>query len=557
MNPPKTKESIQIFYVRWSSENPMVCAQCGAPVEFLYNDGGRIVITLQGKIKLYTYYYTCTNRACSFAQPFTLPQEVVLPYKHFGLDVWWWVITSHVEFHDAPSAIAKRLKAYYDLDISPNTVKAIIETFLVANSEAADQETLRLIQASGKIILSLDGQRPNNGESGLWLFIDTITNRIVHMAYLKFAGWEVLAEIFRKIEQKYSVPIQAILSDHQQSIIKAVKEVLPQVPHQFCHYHFVKNLQRTINALDAHLHVTLSIAINDLYICHLPPAQAVCSYAGQELNLRTWLTPLVMDLSQLLLEKTRDFDIFAGFNLYEQLGQYIDLLDMFLEKAKPIERLTSLLERTSGSLKQLLARLAPLYTAVKTLIPLFNELRAILGGETAPKAEIRAQATQWRDRLQTLYIAEAGRAPDPKMKFKRITAEASLTEVLAEWIRLYSTHERGLFQYLEIQGLPRSNVALEQLFSLESHHFRVASGNAQVGNLVRVKGGELCIALQSYDPDRIKETLIKSDRITIKPGLEQFRQRHKIQAASWHRKQSKPLEIHQLVKKIEELLSKS
>ena len=279
----------------------MVWSQCGAPVEYLYNDGGRMVITLEGKIKLYTHYYTCTNEACTFSYPFTLPQEIVLPYKHYGLDVWRWVITSHVEFHDAYSAIVKRLKAYYELEISPNTVKAMIETFLVANSEEADQETFRLIQASGKIVLSLDGQRPNNGESGLWLFIDTITNRIVHMEYLKSASWEVLAKIFHKIEKKYGVSIQAVLSDHQQNIIKAVKEALPQVPHQFCHYHFVKNLHRAINALDAHLHVTLSMVINDLYICHLPQAQAVCSYAGQELNLRAWLTPLVMDLTRLLL----------------------------------------------------------------------------------------------------------------------------------------------------------------------------------------------------------------------------------------------------------------
>ena len=534
----------------------MVCSQCGAPVEYLYNDGGRMVITLVGKIKLFTHYYTCTNGACTFSQPFTLPQEIVLPYKHYGLDVWRWIITSHVEFHDDPGAIAKRLKAYHELDISPNTVKAVIETFLVANSEEADQETFRRVQASGKIFLSLDGQRPNNGESGLWLFIDTITNRIVHMAYLKSAGSELLAEIFHKIEKKYGVSIQAVLSDHQQNIIKSVKEALPQAAHQFCHYHFVKNLHRAINALDAHLHVTLSMVINDLYICHLPQAQAVCSYAGQELNLRAWLTPLVMDLTRLLLGKTRDFDIFAGFNLYEHLVQYVDLLDTLLGKAKPIERLSSLLNRTSTALKQLLARLTPLYNTVKVLIPLFNELRGILGGETAPKAEMRAQATQWRDKLRTLYIANSGSAPDPKVKFKRITAESSLAEVLAEWIRLYSTHERGLFQFLEVLGLPRSNVALEQLFSLETHHFRVASGNAQVGNLIRVKGGELCIALTTYDPDRITETLIKSDRLAIKPGLEQFRQRHKIQAASWHKKQAKAFEIHRLMKEIDELLSK-
>lgn len=555
MSTEKSKESIQLIYVRWSAEDLKVCSLCGAPIKYLYNDGGRTVITLQGKIKLFTCYYACTDKACKLSRPFTLPQEIVLPYKHYGLDVWHWVVTSYIEFHDAYNTIAKRLKAYYGLDISPNTVKAIIETFLVASSQEAAQETRQQVRESGRIYLALDGQRPNNSESGLWLFIDTLTDRILHMEYLKSANSEVLIEIFRKIEEKYGVLIEAVLSDHQLSIIKAVKEGLPDVPHQFCHYHFLKNLQRTVNALDSHLHLELSITINRLYINHLPASVAQHTIHGRQLNLQEWVAPIGRDLNRLLQERTRDFDIFAGFDLYEHLTQYVDLLETLLKIASPQKRLYGLIKRTISAIQEILFRQSPLYNKLQTLIPMFHQARGILGSNPAPKEQLRRQADRWQGGLRDLHKTTTGHDMAPNLKYQQITAKSPLGNIFAEWFRLYSTHERGLFQYLQKPGLPRSNVALEKIFSLEVSHFRMASGKAQVGNMVRVKGGEVCIVLQNYDPDLINQVLLKQDTQAMKSTLEQFRQRHQQQSASWHTKSSKDPEIYQLIKKTHKLLS--
>jgi len=542
-----THESIQLVYIRWNTEDSLVCSKCRSPVQYLYNDGGRFVITLLGKLKLYTCYYACTNKTCPFASPFTLPHDIVLPYKHYGLDVWYFTITSHIKFHDAYSAIADRLNEYFALDISPNTVKAIIETFLVASSQEADQETARQVRESGRIYLALDGQRPNNGESGLWLFIDTITNRIIHLEYLKSAPWNVLAKIIQTIEKKYGVPIEAVISDHQHSIIKAVKEALPGVPHQFCHYHFLKNLHRTLNALDSHLHVQLAGAINDLYICHLPQAVVSNTVQRQDLNLREWISPVVNDLFSLLQERTRDFDIFAGFNLYQHLTQYTELLEQFFQIVKRMKRLASLVERAITALKRALKEQTALYLKVKALLPLFHDCRAILGATTPSKEVVRSQATRWQNNLQQLYKTLTGREVAPDLKYQRISAETPLAAIIAEWTRLYSTHEAGLFHYLKRPGLPRGNVALEKMFSVELHHFRTASGKSQVGNLVRVKGGELCVVLQNYDPDVITHVLLAQDRKRVQAGRAQFRHRHKLQSTSWHTKKPKVPEIYQLI----------
>jgi len=555
MSTKNKKESLEILYVRWSDEEPKVCAECGSTIKYLYNDGGRTVITLNGKISLYTCYYSCSNKACMFSDPFTLPQEIVLPYKHFGLDVWHWVITSHVEFHDAYESIAKRLKSYYGLEIAPNTVKAIIETFLVASSQEADQETFQLVQESGRIHVALDGQRPNNSESGLWLFIDTITNRILHLEYLKTAKWEVLEAIFEKIETKYGVPIEAVVSDHQRSIIKAVKEFSPDIPHQFCHYHFIKNLHRTVNALDSHLHVKLSEAINKLYILNLQPLTKTLFIKDQELNRREWVAPIVNDLSQILRERTRDFDIFAGFNTHKKLTEYLEMLKELSQETRPIKLLNSPIEKTITSMKKALKAQAPLFQNLQVLLSLFHEAREILGRTPIPKSQMKIAAERWEYQLHELYQTLTGYSVPRNLKWQRITADTPLEEIVAEWIRLYSTHERGLFHFLKVANLPRSNVALEQMYSLETHHFRMASGRAQVGNMVRVKGGELCIVQQNYSPNLIDKVLLKHDRERVKVGIARFRERHRLQSTAWHTKKSTIPRIRQLIKETNELLT--
>jgi len=548
-----TKESTQLVYVRWSTEDPMACSKCGSPVRYLYNDGGRFVLTLLGKIKLYTCYYACTNEKCTFAQPFTLPQDIVLPYKHYGLDVWHFAISSHIRFHDAYSAIADRLNEYFGLEISPNTVKAMIETFFVASSQVAEQQSARLIRKSGRIFLALDGQRPNNGESGLWLFIDTLTNRIIHMEYLKSASWNVLAKIFRTIEEKYGVSIEAVISDHQRSILKAVQEALPGVPHQFCHYHFLKNLHRSLNALDSHLHVQLAATINSLYICHLP--QSIVSNAQRKhgLNLREWTTPLVDDLLALVQRRTRDFDIFAGFDLYQYLTQYIDLMERLANSVKHLRRLASVIELTIAALRKGLKAQRALYLKLKTLVPLFHQCRAILGSKTPSKEEIRKHANRWQSHLRQLHKTLTGQEVPPDLRYQSITATTPLDEILAEWTRLYSIHQKGLFHYLSLPGLPRSNVGVEKIFSVELQHFRTAAGKSQVGNLVRVKGGELCIVLQNYDPDTITHVLLARNRNDIQAGRTQFRQRQKRQSAGWQTKKGRIPQIHRLIENANKL----
>lgn len=549
------KENPQLIYVKWPRSKKLICDHCGSPIEFLYNDGGRTVITLQGFINLYTCYYSCTNEECDFHDPFTISQDIVLPHKHFGLDVWRWVIISYIEFHDNYSSISARLDKLHDLQISPNTVKSIIETFLVANSQDAEKKTLARLKKSGRIHLMLDGQRPNNGESSLWIFIDTIINRIIHMEYLNSATWDILVKIFKKIEKKYGVPIEAVVSDKQSSILKAVRKGLPDAAHQFCHFHFIKNLHRPIKTLDSHLHQDLSSVINHLYICNIPAHVSTFIHNNTKQDLRKWVKPIVDDLNYFVRYRSRDFDIFSGYDSYRALKFYIEMLDILIEKTRKIKRLHSIIQKTRTYLMDALIRLKPLYNRIKTLIPLFNRIRTILAGEKKDKELIRERAKRWVYKVKKLYKKITEREIPNELKYKLIKINSPVEKILKEWVRLFNSHKSGLFVYTEASDLPRSIVSLEQLFSVESHHFRASSGKSQVGNLIRTKGGEFCIILENYKPDQIKKTLLNSDLESIKAGINRFRMRQKKQSEAWHFKNNNNLNILQLYDNIKDLLS--
>ncbi len=60
-----------------------------------------------------------------------------------------------------------------------------------------------------------------------------------------------LAELLREVTQAVPVPIHAVVSDAQKPIRLAVQDVLPAVPHQLCHFHYLKELAKPITAADS------------------------------------------------------------------------------------------------------------------------------------------------------------------------------------------------------------------------------------------------------------------------------------------------------------------
>jgi hypothetical protein len=61
-----------------------------------------------------------------------------------------------------------------------------------------------------------------------------------------------LAALISSVKQALEVPIVGVISDGQHSIRCAVEQALPHVPHQLCHFHYLREAAKPIYEADRH-----------------------------------------------------------------------------------------------------------------------------------------------------------------------------------------------------------------------------------------------------------------------------------------------------------------
>lgn len=104
----------------------------------------------------------------------------------------------------------------------------------------SDVERLRAITApEGQVILALDGLQPDVVHEVLWMLRDCVSGEVRLAKSLLSASPEDLAVLVQSVAQVLAVGVVAVLSDGEPSIGRAVKQAVPGVPHQLCHFHYL------------------------------------------------------------------------------------------------------------------------------------------------------------------------------------------------------------------------------------------------------------------------------------------------------------------------------
>src|SRR5207248_5626462 len=95
----------------------------------------------------------------------------------------------------------------------------------------------------------------------LWVIRDCLTGEPL-LARSLLSGTEAdLAILLREVKDALPVPILGIVSDGQTSIRNAVASALPGIPHQLCHFHYLREAARPIYEADRHAKKELKKAV--------------------------------------------------------------------------------------------------------------------------------------------------------------------------------------------------------------------------------------------------------------------------------------------------------
>lgn len=235
--------------------NQTSCPHCGRSTWCQYQNQ-RQIVTLDGVVQLRLQVRQCQQPSCPrYHKPYRPEAEGrwALPHHEFGLDViaqiGVWRYREHRSVPEIHALLRKR-----ELPISQRTVTNLLDRYdeLVALAVLDVARLRRLTTPHQRVILALDGLQPDVGHEVLWVLRDCLSGEVLLVRSLLSATETDLAKLITEVRDAVEVPIAAVISDGQQSIRNAVAQALPGVPHQLCHFHYLREAAKPVVDADRH-----------------------------------------------------------------------------------------------------------------------------------------------------------------------------------------------------------------------------------------------------------------------------------------------------------------
>ncbi|WP_354456660.1 ISNCY family transposase [Methylobacterium sp. 1030] len=465
----------------------------------------RTLVTLTGTQRLRLKIRRCEAEGCArFHRPYRPEAEgaLALPQHEFGLDVVALVGTLRHREHRSVPEIHAILRGR-GVPIAERSVTNLLDRYdEVLAAQLADPTDLRRqLAEQDRIILALDGLQPDVGHEVLWVLRDCLSGTVLLARSLLSSTAEDLAVLLQEVIEAVGLPVAGVISDGQHSIRKAVAMVLPVVPHQLCHFHFLREAALPIFEADRHAKKELKKGVRGVRPIERavegrtdPEAQVVRGYAAA---VRSAIT----DDGRAPLDA-------AGLRLKGRLQKVAGSLDRVTAKggpSRPLVRLRHLIARA-------LAGTVALWPEVEqgfVFVHAAARLLANPAGETGVKLRRRF------DGLLAAMQRHRHRAGD-------------LGPALDHFRKVARSYRPGLFHAADRPALPRTNNALEQLFGSQRYHERRATGRKTASPGAVLRGAVRLVAgIATRAETRSRRDLGRVDHArwqTLRDALDRRRQ---------------------------------
>lgn len=430
------------------------CWHCGAPMEESYRSE-RSVVTLRGPVYVVSHAFHCPCPDCPGHQTHYRPEAedlLALRGRTFGIDVVARIGELRFREERPFPEIHRQLQEEAPMAISEKEVELLADAFLALATTVArqDADLMATLQQQGKIVLALDGVQPEKGNETLSWLRDLLSGRVLTAANLLSSATGEIEKLLQEVID-LGIPIVGVVSDKQDSIVKAVQNKLKGVPHQLCQYHYLKDLSKPVIEADRTFKKDLRKQLRGLRAVEralegpegaaLPPADraVIGDYC---LALRTVLTE----------EGKYPLDP-PGVHLYEKLTAI------------------------RASIQRCIARRSS---------PLLLKLLALLAVVDRFRSEFKHLSHAFAWIYQIAHLLEAPLDTTPARAARRLGAFVQtlprqvkkgprfLQEVAAHFGKVTASFGAALFSYLEAPLLPRTNNELEMFIGqLKKFHRRI------------------------------------------------------------------------------------
>ena len=376
-----------------------------------------------------------------------------LKFYQFSLDVIAKVGHLYFKEHQTIDQIKQTLRK---LPISRSEINLLYQAYLALTTANRQQDSFYLdkIRANGGIILALDGVQPEKGNETLWILKDILTGETLLAKNLSSADKDSIASLLREIKV-LGIPVKGVISDGQRSIRLAVKQEFPGVPHQLCHFHFLRNIARPISEMDRALKVDLKKKVRGIK----PIEQNAACKTDRK-------SQLILQYCRAVRFALQDDGCYplepGGLKLFRRLKAIQQSLELDNEVHLDPE-LGKLLRKLS-----IVDELKPKYRRIKRLYRLIFEAHCILK-QDANSERVQADMLAYFEKLM-------------KLRFKRREEKAAICNIL----KFTVSYWEGLFYHYDNAQIPRTNNDLERFIrKLKAAHRKTTGRASCQGYIVR------------------------------------------------------------------------
>src|SRR5437588_1592719 len=235
------------------------CLESQKPIKRVVTLSQRTVVTLHEVIKVIHGGYRCRNPKCvgkSRTYRSAAADALALPGFTFGLDIVLLVGKLHLGKHqtldEVHENISERL-APLGVSISRREILYLFDAFSAilraASDVKDDKEWLSDVTENGGIIISIDGIQPDQGNETIYIVRDALTGRLLTADNAVESSTERIKQILTPIVE-LPVTVLGTISDAQKAEVKALSQLWPDVPHQTCQFHALRDAGKLAMAED-------------------------------------------------------------------------------------------------------------------------------------------------------------------------------------------------------------------------------------------------------------------------------------------------------------------
>ncbi|WP_400242607.1 transposase [Niallia sp. JL1B1071] len=307
------------------------CPKCEGKLTYCHPVWRKTISTLKGEFKVINLGYRCENNSCDNHIVYRSAEAEQLSMKHitYGMDVIAHI--GHLRFKEHKTRLEiTDILTEKQIKISERQVQKLYERYALLLRSSVEENTKeileKVVEESDGLILSIDGVQPEKGNETLYVIREVLSGTVLAAHNLKSSASQELVGIIQPIIN-WGYPIQGFISDGQQSIRLAIEKVAPNIPYQYCQFHYFKDIAKPLVEKDRKLKTNIKKKLRGIRDIERKIEESPSESLEDEIA-----SDYVAAIRSVLLEDGKPPFELPGTRVYERTKSIKDSIEKCLDK---------------------------------------------------------------------------------------------------------------------------------------------------------------------------------------------------------------------------------